>query len=100
MTEFDDLLETLKRAAAALRDADIPFLLGGGLAGWDRDLLIDLIFDPIGNPVDDAMFERADDLEVQAVAMKVMSLEDVMVTKLLAMREHEVDFDDSLEFAR
>src|SRR6266508_4547991 len=146
MTEFDDLLETLKRAAAAMRDADVPFLLGGGLAvwarggpetehdldfmvkpedadralealaaagfrtekppeewlykGWEGDLLIDLIFDPAGNPVDDAMFERADDLEVQAVAMKVMSLEDVMVTKLLAMREHEVDFDDSLEFAR
>jgi hypothetical protein len=68
--------------------------------GWEGDRLIDLIFDPVGNPVDDAMFERADDLEVQAVAMKVMSLEDVMVTKLLAMREHEVDFDDPLENAR
>jgi hypothetical protein len=146
MAEFDDLLETLKRAAAALRDAEVSFLLGGGLAvwarggpetehdldfmvkpedadralealaaagfrtekppeewlykGWEGDLLIDLIFDPVGNPVDDAMFERADDLEVQAVAMKVMSLEDVMVTKLLAMREHEVDFDDPLEMAR
>jgi len=146
MAEFDDLLGSLKRAAAALRDADVSFLLGGGLAvwarggpetehdldfmvkpedadraleafaaagfrtekppeewlykGWDGDLLIDLIFDPAGNPVDDAMFERADDLEVQAVAMKVMSLEDVMVTKLLAMREHEVDFDDPLESAR
>jgi hypothetical protein len=146
MGEFDDLLETLKRAAAALRDADVSFLLGGGLAvwarggpetehdldfmvkpedadralealaaagfrtqkppeewlykGWEGDRLIDLIFDPVGNPVDDAMFERADDLEVQAVAMKVMSLEDVMVTKLLAMREHEVDFDDPLENAR
>ncbi len=146
MAEFDDLLETLKRAAAALRDAEVSFLLGGGLAvwarggpetehdldfmvkpedadralealaaagfrtekppeewlykGWEGDLLIDLIFDPVGNPVDDAMFERADDLEVQAVAMKVMSLEDVMVTKLLAMREHEVDLDDPLEMAR
>jgi hypothetical protein len=146
MAEFDDLLETLKRTAAALRDADVSFLLGGGLAvwarggpetehdldfmvkpedanralealaaagfrtekppeewlykGWEGDRLIDLIFDPTGNPVDDAMFERADDLEVQAVAMKVMSLEDVMVTKLLAMREHEVDFDDPLESAR
>jgi hypothetical protein len=146
MTEFDNLLETLKRTAAALRDADVPFLLGGGLAvwarggpetehdldlmvkpkdaehalealaaagfrtekppeewlykGWEGDLLIDLIFDPAGNPVDDAMFERAEDLEVQAVAMKVMALEDVMATKLLAMREHEVDYDDPLEIAR
>ena len=135
MANFDDLLETLKRVAAVLRDTDLPFLLGGGLAAWarggpetehdldlmvkpenaegvldslaaagfrtekppeawlykawDGDLLIDVIFDPMGGPIDDAMFERADELEVQAVTMKVMALEDVMVTKLLAMREHE-----------
>lgn len=146
MRDFDGLLETCKRAAAALRDAEVPFLLGGGLAvwarggpetehdldfmvkpedaqralealaavgfrterppeewlykAWDGDLLIDLIFDPAGNPIDDAMFERADDLEVQAVAMKVMALEDLMVTKLLAMREHELDYDDVLEITR
>jgi Nucleotidyl transferase of unknown function (DUF2204) len=29
-----DLLGTMKRAAAALRDADVEFLLGGGLAIW------------------------------------------------------------------
>ena len=146
MADFDDLLETLKRATAALREADVPFLLGGGLAAWARggpetehdldfmvkpddderalkalvnagfrpekppedwlykawhgDVLIDIIFNPTGNPVDDAMFERADELEVQAVTMKVMALEDVMVTKLLAMREHEVDYEDVLEIAR
>jgi len=26
----------MKRAAAALRDADIPSMLGGGLAAWAR----------------------------------------------------------------
>jgi hypothetical protein len=36
MAEFDDLLATLKRAAAALREAEVPFLLGGGLAVWAR----------------------------------------------------------------
>jgi aminoglycoside-2''-adenylyltransferase len=36
MADFDDLLETLKRATAALREADVPFLLGGGLAAWAR----------------------------------------------------------------
>ena len=36
MAEFDDLLETLKNATAALRDAEVPFLLGGGLAAWAR----------------------------------------------------------------
>jgi hypothetical protein len=146
MADFDELLETLKRATAALREADVPFLLGGGLAAWARggpetehdldfmvkpddaeralkalvnagfrpekppedwlykawlgDVLIDIIFNPTGNPVDDAMFERADEMEVQAVSMKVMALEDVMVTKLLAIREHEVDYESVLEIAR
>ena len=27
---------TMKKGAAALRDADIPFVLGGGLAAWAR----------------------------------------------------------------
>jgi hypothetical protein len=31
---MSDLLVTMKRAAAALRDADVEFLLGGGLAIW------------------------------------------------------------------
>ncbi len=29
-------MPTLKKAAAALRDADVPFLLAGGLACWAR----------------------------------------------------------------
>jgi len=36
MADFNDLLETLKHGAAALRGADVPFLLGGGLASWPR----------------------------------------------------------------
>jgi predicted nucleotidyltransferase len=146
VAEFDDLLDVLKHAAAALREADVPFLLGGGLAAWargapetahdldlmvkpedaeralqaleeagfrtenppegwlykawDGDLLVDLIFNPSGGPVDDGMFDRADELEVQAVRMQVMCLEDVMVTKLLSLREHEVDYDGVLEIAR
>ena len=146
MTEFDEFLETLKKTAAVLREADVPFLLGGGFAAWarggpetvhdldymvrpsdaeralealesaglrsakppegwlykawDGDTLVDLIFRPSGTDVDDAMFERSDELDVQAVPMNVMSLEDVMVSKLLAMREHEVDYDGVLETGR
>ena len=33
---FRDLLGTMKRAAATLRDAEIEFMLGGGLAIWAR----------------------------------------------------------------
>ena len=143
---FGDIKESVKRVAAALREADVPFLLGGGLAAWayggpgtghdldvmvkpehaeraldalaaagmrterppegwlfkawDGDVLVDVIFRPVGDDVDDAMFERAEDLEVNAVPMKVMSLEDILVTKLLALDEHELDYERPLEFAR
>lgn len=33
---FPELIEAMKVAAAALRDADVPYLLGGGLAAWAR----------------------------------------------------------------
>jgi Uncharacterised nucleotidyltransferase len=146
VAEFDDLLETLKKAAAALRDAEAPFLLGGGLAAWarggpetehdldlmvkpedagrtvealadagfrvenppeewlykawDGGIMIDVIFEPSGGPVDDAMFERAEELEVHAMTMQVMALEDVLVTKLLSLGEHEIDYEHVLEIAR
>jgi hypothetical protein len=34
--DFPELIETMKRAAAALREAEVPFLLGGGMAAWAR----------------------------------------------------------------
>jgi predicted nucleotidyltransferase len=143
---FDELLETLKLAAAALREADVRYVLGGGLAIWARggpetehdvdffvapedadravqalanegfrteeppegwlhkawrgDVLVDLIYAPSGIAVDDELLGRAEMLEVHAVRMPVMRAEDVLVTKLLAMREHEVDYDSVLEIAR
>ena len=33
---FGQIEHALKRAAAALREAGIPFLLGGSLASWAR----------------------------------------------------------------
>jgi hypothetical protein len=33
---FPGVLEAMKRSSAVLRDAGIPFLLGGGLAAWAR----------------------------------------------------------------
>jgi predicted nucleotidyltransferase len=143
---FDELLDTLKHAAAALREADVRFVLGGGLAIWARGgpetehdvdffvkaedaerarhalasagfrtevppedwlykgfrngVLVDLIFAPSGLDVDDAFLDRAEELEVHALRMPVMRAEDVLVAKLLAMREHHMDFDRVLEIAR
>jgi hypothetical protein len=146
VANFEDLVETLRRAALILQEADVPFVLGGGLASWarggpetehdldlmvrpqdaeraleafaaaglktekppeqwlckawDGDVLVDIIFAPKGGPIDDAIFERAEVLEVAAVSMKVMALEDVMVTKLLALGEHELDYENVLEVTR
>jgi nucleotidyltransferase DUF2204 len=36
MATFEDIETTLKRSAAALKGAEIPFLLGGSLACWAR----------------------------------------------------------------
>lgn len=143
---FGDIKESLKRVAGVLREAEVPFLLGGGLAAWahggpgtghdldvmvrpddaeralqalgdagmrtekppegwlykawDGEVLVDVIFRPVGHEVDDDLFERAHHLEVNAVPMDVMSLEDVLVTKLLALDEHELDYERHVEFAR
>jgi predicted nucleotidyltransferase len=145
--DFDAMLATLKKAAAALRDAEVPFALGGGLAAWVRggpesdhdldfmlkpedadralqvleeagmrserppeswlykawdenDVMIDLIFEPVGLPITDETLERADHLEVEAVGMRVMALEDVFVTKLLALDEQALDYQALLQMAR
>jgi hypothetical protein len=34
--DFPELIESMKRAAAALRGAGVPYMLGGGLAAWAR----------------------------------------------------------------
>ena len=140
------LVAAMKRAAAALRDAEIDFMLGGGMAVWarggpatDHDVdfyvreedaerglealrragldverppedwlykaydgatLVDLIFRPAGGPIDDEHFARATQLEVVAQTLLVASIDDVLVTKLLALTEQEPDFRPVLELAR
>ena len=144
--QFDDLVVAAKRAAAVLREHDIPFLLAGGLASWvrggpatehdvdfvlrapdaeraldaladaglrterppeewlykafDGDVMIDLIFGPEGPEVDDAMFERAEELPLQAVTVRVLSVDDILISKLMALTEHHLDYDSVLELAR
>jgi hypothetical protein len=143
---FDDLVDAAKKAAAALREADVPFLLAGGLASWvrggpatehdvdfvlrpldaeramevldaagfrterppeewlykayDGEVMIDLIFGPEGPDVDDAMFDRADELPLSAVTMGVLSVDDILISKLLALTEHHLDYGSVLELAR
>jgi hypothetical protein len=75
--------------------------------GWlykvydEDDALIDLIYAPNNRPQDvPAILERADEMEIYAITLKVMSVTDVLASKLRALKEHEVDYDDVLEIAR
>jgi hypothetical protein len=143
---FSDIEHALKRAAAALRRADIPFLLGGSLASWarggpetrhdldlmikpedadraldvlreegmrperppedwlvkawDGDTLVDLIFYPKGMPIDDEVIARGEALSVLGLEIRVMALEDVMVTKLMALSEHALRYERLLQISR
>jgi Uncharacterised nucleotidyltransferase len=144
---FEAICATFKRAAAALRDGEVRFMLGGGLAAWarggpitqndldlvvapadaeralavleqagmrterppeewllkayDGDVLVDLIFHPRGLPVDDALFERADEMAVLSITIPVMALEDVLVAKLLSLDEQrDLDYSSLLAIAR
>jgi hypothetical protein len=137
---------SLKRTVAALREADVPFLLAGSLAvwarggpetqhdldfvikpedadralgvledagmrtekppeewlhkAWDGDVLIDLIFAPRGLEVTDEVIDRGELLHVIGITIPVMSIEDVLATKLMALHEHELDYTSVLRIAR
>jgi predicted nucleotidyltransferase len=143
---FDDIESTLKKAAAALRDAQIPFLLGGSLAAWarggpetqhdldlmikqedaeraltaleeagmkreippedwlvkawDGPVLVDLIHHPRGLPIDDDVIARGEELSVRSMHIRVMALEDVVTTKLMALTEHSLRYDSLLRISR
>lgn len=143
---FAPLAETCRTAVAALRDADVPFVLAGSFAAWARggpqpgndldfmvkprdaeaaltalssagmrperppeewlfkawrgDTLVDLIFGPAGLEMTDDVLGRAESIPVLAVETPVMALEDVLVTKLMALDEHSLDYTSLLGIAR
>src|SRR5215217_419581 len=143
---FSDLEATLKKAAAALRGAGVPFLLGGSLASWarggpetrhdldlmikrsdveravtaltdagmraddppeewlvkawDGDVLVDLIFAPKGLPIDDDVIARGEKMSVLSMQMRVMAIEDVLITKLMSLTEHTLRYESLLGIAR
>lgn len=140
------MVPTLKRSAAALRDASIPFLVAGGVASWvrggpgtdhdldflvkpedadaalatltniglrperppeewlykafDGEVMVDLIFRPAGLEITDDVLARGEEMEVEAMTMRVMRPEDLLVTKLMAMTELTINYRSCLEIAR
>ena len=67
---------------------------------WHGETLIDLIFRPKGLELDEAAFSRAEQCDVFAIPMLVMSLEDMLATKLLVLDEHTLDYEPLLQIAR
>ena len=67
---------------------------------WDGEVMIDLIFEPAGIRVTDAVIERGEELNTGGMPVPVMALDDIMATKLLALDEHNADYADLLPIAR
>ncbi|MDQ3587539.1 MAG: nucleotidyltransferase family protein [Actinomycetota bacterium] len=67
---------------------------------WDGNVLVDLIFGPVGLPLGEEVFQRGERLRVLGMNVQVMSIEDVMTTKLLAIDEHAIRYESLLEIAR
>ncbi|MFL5824200.1 MAG: nucleotidyltransferase family protein [Solirubrobacteraceae bacterium] len=67
---------------------------------WHNGVLVDLIFSPSGLELTDDVLARADTLSVMAVATPVMALEDALVTMLMALDEHGLDYTRLVAIAR
>jgi putative nucleotidyltransferase-like protein len=70
------------------------------LKAWDGDVLIDLIFEPAGLRMDREVLDRGERLNVDGMEVPVMALDDILVTKLLAIDEHVADYGSILAIAR
>jgi hypothetical protein len=66
---------------------------------YDGDVLIDLIHEPNGLDVDETL-ARATTMSVLSLDMKVLTVDDVLITKLSAFEEHYIDFVGLLPIAR
>ena len=61
---------------------------------------MDLIYCPKGLPMDDGVIARGEELPVLGMEIRVMALEDVMATKLMALTEHSLRYEGLLQIAR
>ncbi|HXQ89687.1 MAG TPA: nucleotidyltransferase [Solirubrobacterales bacterium] len=95
--------EDAERAQAALADAGMrpetppeQWLL----KAWDGEILVDLIFEPSGMRIDDEVLARGEELSVMAMQVRVMNLDDILITKLMALDEHSADYRDLILITR
>ena len=70
------------------------------LKAWDGEILVDLIFEPSGMRIDDEVLARGERLSVMAMDVDVMDLDDILITKLMALDEHSADYGDLILITR
>src|SRR3954469_9615909 len=95
--------EDAERALQALVDAGMKAEQppeGWLLKAWDGEVLVDLIFEPRGLVVDDELIARGEEREVMAIGIRLMALEDVLTSKLMALDEHSADYSQLLLMTR
>jgi hypothetical protein len=70
------------------------------LKAHHQDVTVDLIFDALGLEVTRPFIDSTEELTVLAMRMRVLSVEDVLVSRLLALDAHRLDYTGSLAIAR
>ena len=95
--------EDAERALQALEEAGMEAERppeGWLLKARDGDVLVDVIFEPRGLVVDDDLIARAEEREVMAIGIRLMALEDVLVSKLMSLDEHSADYSQLVLMTR
>jgi hypothetical protein len=95
--------EDAERAIAALEGVGMKAERppeGWLLKAWDGEVLVDVIFEPRGLVVDDDLIARGEEREVMAIGIRLMAVEDVLVSKLMALDEHSADYSQLLMMTR
>jgi hypothetical protein len=99
MVKPDDAERTLKALTSAGMRPERPpeeWLF----KAWHDQVMVDVIFYPSGLDITDEVLERAEVLSVAAAATPVLALEDVLVTMLMALDEHSLDYSRLVAIAR
>lgn len=71
-----------------------------GPIGEDESTLVDLIYAPSGVTITDEVLARADEMDVLAHRMLVLSPTDLMIMKLLSLREQNLNLTSTMSTAR
>ena len=89
-------MEALEAAGMRVEEPPEHWLL----KAYDENVLIDLIFEPSGMQIDEEALARSEPMDVCAMRMRVMALEDVFATKLLSLNDNQIDLGPLIKMAR